>query len=407
MSIDVEGTTAEEAPSLALFPSEEQTESKDTVRKLRRSLSEVREEYLDGSQRFPWIVGYSGGKDSTLVLQLVFEMLLALNPEERSRPIHVLTNDTLVESPILASYIDRMLEKLREAVARLSLPITVVKTTPDPRQTFWVNLVGRGYPSPNRMFRWCTDRMKIRPTSEYITSQVASNGNVILLLGVRRAESAVRAASVDRYTPKDGSRLNPHNDLKGCLVFRPIVDLETDEVWQVLLQRPPPWGGTHRDLVTLYRNAQGGECPLVLDNNQAPSCGSSSSRFGCWTCTVVEKDKSMEGFIENGFSHLEPLLFFRDWLAAIRNDRTRRQRTRRNGFITLMKDGSPVPGPFTTEARREILERLLEVQAEVGLPLISDAEVSVIKQLWGEDAAADARRALDAIRGAREKREGT
>ena len=371
-----------------------------TAGRFRRALDDVRAEYLDPTHAYPWIVGYSGGKDSTLVLQLVFEVLLDLDPSERRRPVHVLTNDTLVESPILASYIDAMVEKLRVAANDLGLPMTVVKTTPDPEQTFWVNLIGRGYPSPNRMFRWCTDRMKIRPTSDYITSTVAANGQAILLLGVRRAESAVRAASVDRYAPKDGSRLNPHNDLKGCLVLRPIVDLETDEVWQLLLQRPPPWGGSHRDLVTLYRNAQGGECPLVLDNDEAPSCGSNSSRFGCWTCTVVEKDKSMEGFIDNGFDHLEPLLYFRDWLAAIRNDRARRQRTRRNGLVTLMKDGTPVPGPFTLDARREILERLLAVQREVGLELITAKEQSTIRRLWSHDAAEEARRTLAAIRGA-------
>lgn len=368
-----------------------------TVEKLNRARREILEEYLDPSHHHPWIVGYSGGKDSTLVLQLVMEALLGLDPALRTRPVHVLTNDTLVESPILAAYIDSMVNRIRDAVPGLSLPITVVKTTPPADQTFWVNMIGRGYPSPNRMFRWCTDRMKIRPTSDYVLGQVASSGKVILLLGVRRAESSVRAATVDRYTDKHGSRLNPHNDLKGCLVFRPIVDLETDEVWQLLLQRPPPWGGTHRELVTLYRNAQGGECPLVLDNGEAPSCGSSSSRFGCWTCTVVDKDKSLEGFVENGYAHLEPLVFFRDWLVAIRNDRSRRQRTRRHGQITLMKDGTPVPGPFTLEARREIFDRLLALQDEVHLPLISSEEVRVIKRMWLEDAAAEARAALLAL----------
>ncbi|MFM2153644.1 MAG: hypothetical protein RL199_2079 [Pseudomonadota bacterium] len=292
---------------------EEQTSARmtsDAAGKLRLALDDVRAEYLDDSQRYPWVVGYSGGKDSTLVLQLVFEMLLALPPQARTRPVHVLTNDTLVESPILASYIDAMVGRIREASGQLGLPVTVVKTSPPEDQTFWVNIIGRGYPTPNRTFRWCTDRMKIKPTSDYIVGHVAASGRVILLLGVRRAESATRAASVDKYTPKDGGRLNPHNDLKGCLVFRPIVDLETDEVWQLLLQRPPPWGGTHRDLVTLYRNAQGGECPLVLDSDQAPSCGSNSSRFGCWTCTVVEKDKSLEGFVDAGYPELEPLVFF-------------------------------------------------------------------------------------------------
>lgn len=372
--------------------------SADTAEKIKTALAAIREEYLDPQHAFPWIVGYSGGKDSTLVLQLVFEALLSLPPSDRTRPVHVLANDTLVESPILASYLDKMLVKIRMAGEALRLPTTVVKTTPDIDQTFWVNLIGRGYPSPNRMFRWCTDRMKIRPTSTYILSQVSTSGQTILLLGVRRAESAVRAASVDKYTAKDGSRLNPHNSLKGCLVFRPIVDFTTDEVWQTLAQRPPPWGGSYRELVTLYRNAQGGECPLVLDKDDAPSCGSSSSRFGCWTCTVVEKDRSMEGFIDAGYEHLEPLLYLRDWLVAIRNDRSRRMKERRNGLVSLMANGSSVPGPFTFETRREILERLLAAQTEVGIPLITDAEVERIHHLWAEDIAADARRVLKAVR---------
>jgi DNA sulfur modification protein DndC len=391
-------TTVSDVPAAAPAPEASSTSGTDAASKLRLAQEEIRSEYLDEVQRYPWVVGYSGGKDSTLVLQLVFEMLLGLPPERRTRPIHVLTNDTLVESPILASYIDTMIERIRDAAPRLGLPLTVVKTTPPPDQTFWVNIIGRGYPSPNRTFRWCTDRMKIKPTSDYIVGHVAESGRVILLLGVRRAESATRAASVEKYTAKDGGRLNPHNDLKGCLVFRPIVDLETDEVWQLLLQRPPPWGGTHRDLVTLYRNAQGGECPLVLDSDEAPSCGSNSSRFGCWTCTVVEKDKSLEGFVDAGYPQLEPLLFFRDWLVAIRNDRSRRQRVRRNGFVTLMKDGTPVPGPFTLEAREEILTRLLSVQDEVGVELISASERSHIKRLWADDAAAEARRSLEALR---------
>jgi DNA sulfur modification protein DndC len=399
-SVHAEATAAA-AESLATTPPEKRNE---TLARLRASQSDLKEEYLDASHDHPWIVGYSGGKDSTLVLQLVFEMLMGLAPGDRQRPVHVLTNDTLVESPILSHYVDQMLDRLRHAAEGLHLPIVVVKTIPDPDQTFWVNLIGRGYPSPNRMFRWCTDRMKIQPTSSYILSQVASSGKVVLLLGVRRAESSMRAASVDKYTPKDGSRLNPHNDLKGALVFRPIVDFTTEEVWHLLMQRPPPWGGSHRDLITLYRNAQGGECPLVLDAGEAPSCGSSSSRFGCWTCTVVEKDRSMEGFIDAGFEHLEPLMFFRDWLVAIRNDRSRRQRERRNGFISLMKDGSPVPGPFTMAARKEILDRLLALQTEVDLPLISSDEIAAINAIWAQDTVRDARRVLGIVTSAQEEK---
>jgi DNA sulfur modification protein DndC len=238
--------------------------------------------------------------------------------------------------------------------------------------------------------------MKIQPTSHYILNQVSSNGEVILLLGVRRAESAARAVTANRHQNVEGTRLNPHDDLKGCKVFRPLLEMSNEYVWQLLLQRRPPWGGTHRELVTLYRNAQGGDCPMVIDKSQAPSCGTSSSRFGCWTCTVVEKDRSMEGFIEAGFEHLEPLLEFRDWLAIIRNDRSKRMLERRDGRIALMGDGeTTVAGPFTLETRQEILNRLLKIQKEVGLPLIDEREVTLIKTIWAEDAVTEALRLLE------------
>jgi len=270
---------------------------------LRAAQKDIRDEYLAVTPA-PWIIGYSGGKDSTLLVQLVFEMLLDLAPGDRTRPVHILCNDTLVESPILMAYIDKMLGRLQTAAESLHLPIVVVKTTPDPDQTFWVNLIGRGYPAPTRMFRWCTDRMKIAPTSNYIRTKISESGEVVLLLGVRRAESANRAVTMNRHRNVAGSRLNPHDDMKGCMVFRPLMDMTTEDVWLLLLQRTPPWGGSHRELVTLYRNAQGGECPLVIDKSQAPSCGTSSSRFGCWICTVVAKDRSMEGFIDAGYENL-------------------------------------------------------------------------------------------------------
>ena len=355
----------------------------DLSDKLALAKSELLDEY-GADHDYPWIIGFSGGKDSTLVAQLVFEMLLDLPPSERKRQIHLVANDTLVEAPLIATHLDRTLERIRAACPSLRVPVTVAKTSPRTDQTFWVNLIGRGYPSPSRSFRWCTDRMKIQPTSSYILSEAANNGAAILLLGVRREESATRAMSVERYSSE--GRLNPHNSLHGCLVFRPIVDFTTEEVWELLLQRKPPWGGSHRDLITLYRNAQGGECPMVLDKDDAPSCGTSSSRFGCWTCTVVVKDRSMEGFIEAGNEELEPLLDFRDWLAEIRNDATRRMARRRSGAIAHLADGSLIPGPFTMEARREILDRLLQLQEIVGQELIQSDEVEEIKRLWTEDA---------------------
>lgn len=350
---------------------------------------ELAEEYT-APHLCPWIVGFSGGKDSTVVVHLVFELLLSLPRSERRRRIHVVANDTLVESPLVIAHIANVQAELRRAVDAFDLPVAVVTTRPDPDATFWVNLIGRGYPSPNRTFRWCTDRMKIQPTSRYIREQVDRAGQVILLLGVRRDESATRAGSVARYD--NGQRLNRHNDLVGCMVFRPIVEVTTDDVWEFLATNRPPWGGSHEPLIALYRNSNGGECPVVTQKSDAPSCGTTSSRFGCWTCTVVEKDRSLEGFVEAGFAEFAPLLDFRDWLASIRNDRERRLARRRDGRVTITANGTFVPGPFTLTTRAEILNRLLSLQADIGRELVTDAEIERIREIWAEDAISSAQR---------------
>lgn len=204
---------------------------------IRAIRADLREEYLK-AHGHPWIVGFSGGKDSTLVAHLVFEVLLDLAPADRRRRVHIVANDTLVESPLVMAHIGRVQEEMRAAAEAWRLPVEVVTTRPSPDHTFWVNLVGRGYPTPNRTFRWCTDRMKIQPTSRYVREQVAASGEVVLLLGVRRSESVTRGQSVKRYD--NGERLNRHNDLPGCMVYRPILELSTEAVWEFLAAVPPP-----------------------------------------------------------------------------------------------------------------------------------------------------------------------
>lgn len=333
--------------------------------------AEIKNQYLADER--PWIIGFSGGKDSTTLLQLVFYSLLELQREQPLRKeIHVLCNDTLVENPAVVRYIDDTLDKIRTGGEGYGFPIKVAKVTPTLADSFWLNLIGKGYPSPNRFFRWCTERMKINPTSAYIKQEVGKHGEAIILLGTRKAESGNRAASMARYERK-GQRLRKHQ-LAGVYVFAPIANLIDQHVWTYLLQVPNPWGGDNRKLFTLYRNASGGECPLVIDTS-TPSCG--NSRFGCWTCTVVDEDKSMEGLIDAGEDWMEPLLDFRDWLKRIRDDEGKRQTYRRN-----LQDGL---GPFTKETRVEILRRLLETQRETGQNLISDEELSGIQYVWFHD----------------------
>ena len=345
----------------------------------------IRDEYLAENQRYPWIVGFSGGKDSTVVVHGIFEALLSIAPSQRTRAVHIVSNDTLVESPLVIAHLDRVAAELQRATLSLNVPVTVYRTRPEVDKSFWVLLIGKGYPSPNLTMRWCTDRLKIQPTSTYIKERISAHGAAIVVLGVRRDESITRQRSIERQKNSRGSNLSPHPELPGAYIYRPIVDLTTDDVWEILGGFSPPWGGNHSSLIQLYRDSDGGECPVVLSKADAPSCGTSSSRFGCWTCTVVDKDRSLQGFIDSGKHQYKPLVDFRDWLKEIRNRPDMRQAYRRNGRLTFDVSGKHIPGPFTIQARRQILERLLMVQEEFGGRLVSDEELHLIYQHWNSE----------------------
>ena len=344
----------------------------------------IAEEYLSETQHYPWIVTFSGGKDSTLVAHLVFDMLLSLPPMLRTRQVFFVSNDTLVESPLVVKHMRQSLAEILRAAEIFRLPVSGEITVPKLQDTFWTLLIGKGYPTPNRSMRWCTDRLKIQPTSGYILQKVNENGKAIIVLGVRKDESATRKASIESHQNLENSNLTPHSDLKNALVYRPIADLSTDDVWEFLAANNPPWGGTHSDLIKLYREAAGGECPIVLSQEEAPGCGTNSSRFGCWTCTVVNKDRSLQGFVDAGKTEFAPLIEYRNWLVDIRNKPEYRQAERRNGKLTF-KSGKHIPGPFTIKARQEMLAKLLDVQAAFGEELISQDEIDLIKQIWTDD----------------------
>ena len=354
--------------------------------RLGETMQAVRQAYLR-RDRYPWVVAYSGGKDSTLLLQLVWEVVESLPESDRRRQIVLVGNDTLVESPLVIGHLRGSLETIRRVARKRSLPITVRITKPHIDQTFWVNVIGRGYIPPTRNFRWCTDRMKIRPTSQLLEQLVRTHKKAVLLVGTRKAESETRRRNMKRHGAS-ARRMNRHSSVEGCWMFAPLADLSDEEVWLILMQRNPPWGGTHQDLITLYRNAGGGECPLVLTKADAPSCGTTSPRFGCWTCTVVTKDRSLRGLIDSGHrdaSAMERLFEFREWLVELREDDRNRDRTRRDGSVKRRSDGSYVMGPFTLAVREKILKRLQELEKEVGVDLIQRGEMDFIHDIWRRD----------------------
>lgn len=344
------------------------------------------------SDMIPWICGYSGGKDSTAVVQLVWEALSELPVEQRKKTVHVISTDTLVESPVVALWATRSLEKMQAQAKAEKLPIIPHRLTPTTSNTFWVNLIGRGYPYPRRDFRWCTDRMKIDPSNRFIKSILDAESEAILVLGTRKAESATRKAVMEGYEKKRyREHLSPNGSFPNSYVFTPIENWSNDNVWQFLLQYPNPWGHSNKDLMSMYSGASAdGECPLVIDTS-TPSCG--NSRFGCWVCTMVTEDKSMAAMIQNDEekSWMLPMLDFRNEIAGDwETDRKRRDFRRKDGRLTW-HNNRLVHGPYTKETREYFLRRLLEVEKlvhEIGpdeiksVPLITNAELELIRQIW-------------------------
>jgi DNA sulfur modification protein DndC len=358
--------------------------TKDRIGEL---IAEIQATYKD--HPYPWVIGYSGGKDSTCALQLIWMALAGLGVGERTKPVHVISTDTLVETPVIVNHVTGTLDKIEQAVAQHEMPFTTHLLRPKVEDTFWVNLIGKGYPAPTSIFRWCTDRMKIKPSNAFIREQVAANGEVILALGVRSGESATRDQVIKMHRVP-GKKLARHGQLHGAWVFMPIEDFSTDDVWRFLLQVPSPWGSDNRQLANLYQSAQDGECPLVVDD-LTPSCG--SSRFGCWTCTVVEKDRSMQAVIENGETWLTPLLEFRDFLAETQEPERKpgqREYRGRDGRVKISKGGNLLYRTYTLDFSKEMLRRLLETQVRVqeespdrtDYELISEGELREIRRLW-------------------------
>lgn len=358
---------------------------------IQNIIDEIIDQYLfaDETKR-PWIIGFSGGKDSTVMLQLVWEALTQIKDLHgvAGRDIYVVCNDTMVENPVITEYVHRVLAQIEQAAVEQDIPVRVIKTIPRLEDSFWVNLIGKGYPAPNNAFRWCTERLKIKPTQRFIVEQVDEFGEAVILIGTRSAESASRAKSMKKHAIK-GKRLTKHPTQPNTFMYAPIRHLMLEEVWYIINTMPSPWGANNSELFQIYLDASADdyECPTVVTDKEHKSCG--QSRFGCWTCTVVKQDKSMSALIENGLTWLQPLLKLRNELAEERNIIENRMPQRRNGTNAI--NGM---GPYFPWYRASVLQRLLQAQKEVQkekphIELITNQELIAIQTIWYRDFVFD------------------
>jgi len=365
-------------------------------------IAEIQELYLSDS--LPWVVGYSGGKDSTASLQLIWNAIAAL-PEDRRRfkPVHIISTDTMVENPVIALWVQASLMKMNVAARAQGLNIQSHPLTPALENRFWVNLIGKGYPAPRPKFRWCTDRLKISASTKFIQDLSEANGEAILVLGQRKGESQARDKVIEQYKSSTRDRLSRNRDprLSRVWVYLPVETWTSDDVWEFIMENPNPWNANNQELFDIYRGAtKDAECPIVVDKS-TPSCG--DSRFGCYVCTMVTQDKSMAAMIVNDETKawMQPIMDFRDRYLTL-DDRHFRDFRRFNGRITLTdyddKTKSPdrlIHGPYTQDRRVTLFRQLLNTQVIVqqtkGVPgvknlqLLPMEEIEEIRRIWVEE----------------------
>ncbi len=334
----------------------------------------------------PWMIGFSGGKDSTLLCCLVLEMIKRLPSSLRKKKVYIVSSDTMVENPIVQKYMHSMNEMINSVGEELNVQADILY--PKTSETFWCKVIGLGYPTPEPPgFRWCTERLKINPMNDYTYTKIKNNGEVVILLGVRKAESATRANSI-RSHEIEGKLLSPHPEIANAYVYNPLSEIPNELVWHYLLKgdAKTPWGSDNKYLFSLYQGENLGEEQSVIgeiDKDKIPVTG--NSRFGCWICTMVKEDKSLMSFINRGETWLIPLREYRNWLIQLRNTDSARETKRRNGEVYLKSDGTLGLGPFTFEARKEILRKLLELENHTGLHLITIDELKEIDSMWDDE----------------------
>lgn len=344
----------------------------------------------------PWMIGYSGGKDSTLLCQLVFEMLESLPEENRWKPVYIVTSDTMVENPIVKTYMHKMSKAINEASTAKNLNVQAHIIYPEIHQTFWSLMIGLGYPTPEPPgFRWCTERLKINPSNAFTYDTIKKDGEIVILLGVRKAESAARSRSISSREI-EGKLLTPHPQIAKAYVYSPLSEVRNENVWEYLLRGDgkSAWNTDNHYLYNLYQGENLSEEDSVVGQvNKDNMKVTGNSRFGCWICTMVKEDKSLKNFIDHGASELIPLRDFRNWLVELRATPEARDYRRRNGSVYLTSSGEYGRGPFTMETRKEILKRLLQLEVETGFELITLEELKMIDKLW-EDEGDLSRRSL-------------
>ena len=285
-----------------------------------------------------WIVTYSGGKDSTALVVLAL-YVKALHPD---LDINVTYADTMMEIPQMVNVARRFLEALEK-----KYPAKVKIVYPDIEDTYWVRMIGRGYPPPGPRFRWCTPKIKIKPSRKF------HDDKGLFITGMRIGESQQRDIRLkNSCLAGDSSECGSDAwaQQNGIDVAAPLINWTAQDVWYFLMKPAATVVPEVQYVVDLY--------------------GNTAMRFGCWMCTVVMKDRTMIALAKSGDERVKKLLAFREWIV---------EESKKTENRYLRNDGKK--GRLQIQFRERILNEVIRLQQDVNIPIITQKEIDEIRAL--------------------------
>jgi DNA sulfur modification protein DndC len=337
----------------------------------------------------PLAVAYSGGKDSSVLANLALTAAVSERMQGRCALLVITHADVgAVENPEIRSLVREELARMRRFVGAKGLDLQIRVAQPPQFDSFAVRVIGgRALPAFPDSRRDCTSSWKREP-SERVLRQLAQElrragwREPVLMTGVRRDESTVRAGSIKRRG-EQAARL--WTDQEGRLRLSPLLDWSTDDVWGYLglcRQGAIEAYSDFDDVLRVYQDAGGSSCVVVADAEMERHAKPCASRFGCWACTAVREDRSLRQMIEGEpgrYGYMRPLAVLRDFIAHTQYDWRRRQyigRTIKNGFITIAAD------TYAPSMLAELLRYALSAQKATGIEIVSAAQLIAIDARW-------------------------
>lgn len=355
--------------------------------------------YLYKSDERPFSIAYSGGKDSTATMDVVFKALL-LNKfiyGEMHKITYVMFSDTLLEmDPVIEGILDSI-DEIEKFGLKYNLNLEIKRVSPIVKNTFFSLLIGKGYMVPRRDNRWCTDRLKVLPQKKAIV-EILNKTKIgfIAITGQRQDESSDRKTRMQQQTIDGSFKMH---EFSNCNLYAPVEHWTTDDIWTHIYTNKLEWIDSNT-LGRVYAEASndGDECRSLLegfDTGSKPGC-SGSARFGCLVCTLFEKDKTLNNLTVH-YDYLKEIETFRNWLSKFRqaywdDDRDvfiHGKHKMKKYDIDNHRKGMQIPGGYNLHFRKQILIRLLDTERKIikerGKPLITDEELAYIQGCWIED----------------------